>query len=917
MSRLTLLLFPFLIAASPLSGDAILRYDKPATDWMKEALPVGNGTMGAMVFGGTDWERIQFNEKSLWTGDEKKAGAYQAFGDLFLKFDPPPAAGEERISGYERTLVLDKGLQRTAYSRNGVHFVREVFASHPAGVIIVRITADQPGALSGRLWLTDTHGGDVIAETNRITSRGILNNGLAYQSMVQAAARGGTLTPILENGYDNHTVPRRLPGTAVLDGKSEAYLSSANAVTDPFPYNEMNDTDIAGNPLILGGKWFDRGISVPSKSDLTFDLRGKYRWLSFTTELTGSGIVTVSASGKPLGEIKAPGGYLCLPISHADKVTIACTNNPVLRLGHLRVSPSVERPTEDPGISRPFSSILPPGSAPGAPAEASWFALDVPPPPLPAASLRFDHCDAITFILGAGTSYLPDHTMGWRGPDPEAEVNRRVDAAAAKTYQTLLQEHVRDFRALFGRVSLDLGVVTPEVTGMTTDRRLERYARGNPDPGLEALLFQYGRYLLISSSRAGGLPANLQGVWNRSNNPPWTCDHHADINIEMNYWPADVAALPECFRPLSDWMLASLPIWTESTSEHFHIPGWTLRGHNGIQGGFGSQWYQACNAWLCRNLWDHYLFTGDRDFLQRIYPLMRGASMFWSNHLVAGPKNTLLTEVSYSPEHGPHETGVSFAQQHVRDLFANTAEAAALLGIDNTLARELLEKRNRLLGPQIGRWGQLQEWKEDIDDPKDHHRHTSHLVAVYPGTEISPEKTPELARAAAVSLRARGDESNGWSLAWRINLWARLKEPEEAYHYIRKLLRPVRSDSLRDNSGGGVYENLLDCCPPFQIDGNFGYTAGICELLLQSQNGKIELLPALPKAWPSGSVRGLRARGGFAVDMTWRNGRVTDYRITSGKPKSVTLRVNGEERTVTSDRSTRSEPITHSAGSGI
>ena len=879
----------------------MLRYDRPATDWMTEALPVGNGTMGAMVFGGTDWERIQFNEKSLWNGDEGKAGAYQAFGDLFIKFDDIGGTNGV-VSEYERTLDLEHGIQTTTYLKDGVRFTREVMASHPAGVILVRIATDKPGTLSGRLWLGDMHGGDVIAGTNDITCDGILNNGLAYESRVRVVAEGGRLSRVLENGYDNKPVPRHPPGASVLDGKTDAYLSSGNAVEDPFPYTRMDDTDIAGNPLILGGKWFDRGISIPSKENLRFDLGGKYRWLSFTTDIVGQGVITVTGDGKTIGVAKSPGGYFCFPINGAKEITLSCSNNPIMQLGHLRVSPSERRPTEDPGIVRPSSSDQPPDPSIHAPAEISWFARNVAPSPLPAASLRFEKCNALTLVLGAGTSYLPDRSKEWRGPHPHDGVVRRVDAAAGKPYADLRDEHVRDFTSLFDRMHLEFGVSPVEASILTTDKRLDRYAQGNPDPELEALLFQYGRYLLISASRPGALPANLQGVWNRSNNPPWTCDHHADINIEMNYWPSDVAGLSECFQPLADWMLASLPVWTEATREHFHVPGWTLRGHNGIQGGFGSQWYQACNAWLCRNLWDHYLFTQDKDFLRRVYPLMKGASLFWKDQLVTGPDGTLLTAVSYSPEHGPHETGVSFAQQHVWDLFGNTAEAARLLGVDSPLAQELTEKRAKLLGPQIGRWGQLQEWKEDIDDPQDHHRHTSHMVAVYPGTQISPLKTPALAQAAAVSLKARGDNSTGWALAWRINLWARLKDAGRAYHYIRALIRPADSPIVSGESGGGLYPNLLDCCPPFQIDGNFGYTAGVCEMLLQSQNGIVELLPALPKEWPSGSVRGLHARGGFTVDMKWKDGRVTDYRIMSEKPHQLQVLVNGEEKTITSQQ---------------
>ncbi len=423
------------------------------------------------------------------------------------------------------------------------------------------------------------------------------------------------------------------------------------------------------------------------------------------------------------------------------------------------------------------------------------------------------------------------------------------------------------------------------------------------DPCLEALFFQYGRYLLISPSRPGGLPANLQGVWNNSNNPPWTCDYHADINVEMNYWPADVANLSECFSPLSDWMLASLPVWTEVTRGQFHVPGWTLRGHNGIQGGFGSQRYQACNAWLCRNLWDHYEFTGDKAYLKRVYPLMRQACDYWDALLIERPDGTLLTPVTYSPEHGPHEEGISFAQQQVWDLYGNTAAAAMALGVDKEFGERLTARRAKLLGPRIGRWGQNSRNGRRIWTTRRTTTATPRISSRSIRASRSPRKRlPQLAKAAAVSLIARGEQSTGWALAWRINIWARLRDAARAYGYIRRQLHPITALRVQGDEGGGTYSNLLDCCPPFQIDGNFGYTAGICEMLVQSQNGMIDLLPALPKAWPDGSVRGIRARGGFTVDMSWKDGRVTDYHITSAKPREAKVRANGETKTIKAEK---------------
>ena len=370
----------------------------------------------------------------------------------------------------------------------------------------------------------------------------------------------------------------------------------------------------------------------------------------------------------------------------------------------------------------------------------------------------------------------------------------------------------------------------------------------------------------------------------------------------MNYWPSDVANLSDCFLPLPSWIESSLPVWTEATNAAFHVPGWTMRGENGIMGGVGSQWYHATNAWLCRNLWDHYDFTQDKGYLERIYPIMRQACDYWDAVLIKKPDGSILTPVTYSPEHGPHEEGVSFAQQLVWDLFSNTASAADVLGVDRDFRERIAAKRDKLVGPKIGRWGQLQEWLSDIDDPQDHHRHTSHLVGVYPGVQISPSTSPELAKAAGVSLAARGEDSTGWALAWRINIWARLLDPESAYRLVRRQLRPVSAQKTPGASGGGTYSNLLDSHPPFQIDGNFGFTSGVAEMLVQSQSGMIELLPALPKAWPDGAIKGIRARGGFTVEMSWKSAKVASFRITSKQPKTVKVRINGELKTITSEK---------------
>jgi alpha-L-fucosidase 2 len=897
-----------------------LWYQQPAVKWT-EALPIGNGRLGAMIFSGVEQDRIQFNEETLWSGEPRnynRPGAFHYLDTirqlLFLnKQEEAEALAEQKFMGMKSNEGRKADWVKQVLSFKGVagNPSAEKYDDSGWESIIVPAydgweTVGHDG-LDGAVWLRtyfnipdEWIGKNLVLDLNRIRDHdftyvngkliGTQENNDARRYLIEARTlhKGKNSISVLVLNYDNKGGITGYKDTTrhigvYPEGKEELLLT----LNGQWKYFIQND-----EPPAVGKYQAD----YQPFGDLFLNNKNSGAITNYRRELDlSSAVVTTSYSQNGITHSRE---YFASQPNQAIIIHLSANKNGSTNFEAVLSSPHKNAKLvkiDDSSVA--LSLKVRNGALMG---ESHLKVV------IRNGSVRVEdgklivaNADEATIFLTAGTNYK--NYMDISGV-PAIACKTALNSLEGKTFQSIKKAHSLEYQKYFNTFSINLGVSDNE--SLPTDVRLDRFAKTN-DPSFAALYLQYGRYLLISSSRPGTRPANLQGIWNDLLAPPWGSKYTTNINAEMNYWPAELLNLSPMHEPLFK-MIEELSIAGRATARtHYNAPGWVLhhntdlwRGTAPINAANHGIWVTG-GAWLCHHLWEHYQFSQDINFLrQKAYPIMKQAALFFDSFLIKDPgTGWLISTPSNSPEQGGLVAGPTMDHQIIRDLFKNVIAASELLKTDAALRKRLSDKYRKIAPNQIGKHGQLQEWLQDIDDPNNRHRHVSHLWGQYPGYEINWDDTPKLMEAAKQSLLFRGDAATGWSLGWKINFWARFKDGEHAFKMIQMLISPVKG-------GAGSYPNLFDAHPPFQIDGNFGGAAGIGEMLIQSHTRYIDILPALPSAFANGEVKGIRARGGFELEIKWTNGKLQQVKLLSTAGKPAILRYEGKQIEISTIKNT-------------